>query len=246
MNYEHDIKTLLTIGENIVIEFKRAGNGPEHDTYESIEKMGRETTEKTTLQATLSSETTTLQTTLQGTALKIAQLMLSHPEIKIDEIASTVGLTRDGVNYQIRKLKKLVGLRHRARPRIGFSVRVVQVPADQAPRQGLHRRPVLQGAGRAIQQGDVRRRRPARLSAVPRQGVQQRTDAARGMTGVMTKRVNMKTKTTSMYSTAAAWGHAALPASCPRSLAEESIPSCSGQWDKYRAREMNLEDHAME
>ena len=36
MNYEHDIKTLLTIGENIVIEFKRAGNGPEHDTYESI------------------------------------------------------------------------------------------------------------------------------------------------------------------------------------------------------------------
>ena len=36
MNYEHDVKTLLTIGENIVIEFKRAGNGPEHDTYESI------------------------------------------------------------------------------------------------------------------------------------------------------------------------------------------------------------------
>ncbi len=36
MNYEQDIKTLLTIGENIVIEFKRAGNGPEHDTFESI------------------------------------------------------------------------------------------------------------------------------------------------------------------------------------------------------------------
>lgn len=41
MNYEHDFKTLLTIGENIVIEFKLAGNGPEHDTYESIEKVGR-------------------------------------------------------------------------------------------------------------------------------------------------------------------------------------------------------------
>ena len=64
---------------------------------------------------------------------------------------------------------------------------MVHVPADQAPRQGLHRRPVLQRAGRAIQQGDVRRRRPARLSAVPRQGVQQRTDAACGMMGVMTK-----------------------------------------------------------
>lgn len=31
-----DIKTLLTIGENIVIEFKRAGEGPKADTFESI------------------------------------------------------------------------------------------------------------------------------------------------------------------------------------------------------------------
>lgn len=36
MSAGQDIKTLLTIGENVVIEFKRAGNGPEHDTYESI------------------------------------------------------------------------------------------------------------------------------------------------------------------------------------------------------------------
>ena len=33
---EPSIETLLTIGENIVIEFKRAGDGPKHDTYESI------------------------------------------------------------------------------------------------------------------------------------------------------------------------------------------------------------------
>ena len=33
---EPSIETLLTIGENIVIEFKRAGDGPRHDTYESI------------------------------------------------------------------------------------------------------------------------------------------------------------------------------------------------------------------
>ncbi len=68
-----------------------------------------EKTKTTTLQTTLQA---TLQTTLQGTSLKIAQMMLSRPEIKIDEIASAVGLTRDGVNYQIRRLKKLVGLRH--------------------------------------------------------------------------------------------------------------------------------------
>jgi len=36
MTGEADIKTLLTIGENVVIEFKRAGKGPEHDTYETI------------------------------------------------------------------------------------------------------------------------------------------------------------------------------------------------------------------
>jgi len=79
-------------------------------------KTTLKTTEKATLQATLQ---TTLQTTLQGTALKIAQLMLSHPEIKIDEIAVTVGLTRDGVNYHIRKLKKLVGLRHEGADQVG-------------------------------------------------------------------------------------------------------------------------------
>ncbi len=33
---EPSIETLLTIGENIVIEFKRAGDGPKHDTYETI------------------------------------------------------------------------------------------------------------------------------------------------------------------------------------------------------------------
>lgn len=32
----HEVQTLLTIGENIVIEFKRAGEGPKWDTYESI------------------------------------------------------------------------------------------------------------------------------------------------------------------------------------------------------------------
>jgi len=36
MNGEQSIQTLLTIGENIVVEFKRAGDGPGHDTYETI------------------------------------------------------------------------------------------------------------------------------------------------------------------------------------------------------------------
>jgi len=36
MTVDASIQTLLTIGENVAIEFKRAGNGPEHDTYETI------------------------------------------------------------------------------------------------------------------------------------------------------------------------------------------------------------------
>ena len=30
------IRQLLTLGENIAIEFKRCGNGIEHDTYETV------------------------------------------------------------------------------------------------------------------------------------------------------------------------------------------------------------------
>ena len=90
----------------------------------SPEKMEGETTLKTTRKTTLhttqhTTRQTTLQTTLHGTALKIAELMLSRPAIKIDEIASTVELTRDGVNYHIRKLKKLVGLRHEGADQAG-------------------------------------------------------------------------------------------------------------------------------
>ncbi len=78
----------------------------------STQNTTLKTTRKTTLHATL-------HATLHGTALKIAELMLSRPAIKIDEIASTVGLTRDGVNYHIRQLKKLVGLRHEGADQAG-------------------------------------------------------------------------------------------------------------------------------
>ena len=50
-------------------------------------EKGLATTPKTTLKATEKATLqATLQTTLQGTTLKIAQLMLSHPEIKIDSM----------------------------------------------------------------------------------------------------------------------------------------------------------------
>ena len=43
--------------------------------------------------------------------MAIVELIKRNPEVKISEIAEHVGLTRDGVNYQIRQLKKLIDLR---------------------------------------------------------------------------------------------------------------------------------------
>ena len=74
----------------------------------------RGTTQQTTQQAT---QRTTLQDELKarlgGVTLDVALLMAQQESIKISEIAECVGLTRDGVNYHIRILKKKVGLTHR-------------------------------------------------------------------------------------------------------------------------------------
>lgn len=48
---------------------------------------------------------TTTQTT-QTTTLKIIELMRQNADISIEEIAAACGITRDGVNYQIRQMKK--------------------------------------------------------------------------------------------------------------------------------------------
>ena len=59
---------------------------------------GSQTTESTTQTSTKTTLTTTQ---------KILALMEDNPNITIDEIATSIGITRDGVNYQIRKLKDL-------------------------------------------------------------------------------------------------------------------------------------------
>ena len=54
---------------------------------------------------------TTLKTTLKTSAYKVAELLIDDPGIAIDSICKATGLTRDGVNYQIRVLKAQAGLR---------------------------------------------------------------------------------------------------------------------------------------
>jgi len=52
-----------------------------------------------------SSQKTTQKTT-QKTAQKIREMMKTNSEISIEELAAACGITRDGVNYHIRNLKK--------------------------------------------------------------------------------------------------------------------------------------------
>ena len=47
----------------------------------------------------------TTQKTTQETTQKIVEQMRSNPTISIEELAELCGLTRDGINYNIRKLK---------------------------------------------------------------------------------------------------------------------------------------------
>ena len=58
---------------------------------------GKTPAEKTTQSAT--------QSTTQSTTQRILELMDNDPYITIEKIADIIGITRDGVNYQIKKLK---------------------------------------------------------------------------------------------------------------------------------------------
>ena len=51
------------------------------------------------------SDIDTTQKTIQKTTQKIVEQMRSNPTISIEELAELCGLTRDGINYNIRNLK---------------------------------------------------------------------------------------------------------------------------------------------
>lgn len=56
-------------------------------------------------QTTENTTQATTQTTTQTTTQRILELMENEPEISIEAIAAHIGITRDGVNYQIKKMK---------------------------------------------------------------------------------------------------------------------------------------------
>lgn len=65
----------------------------------------KDTTPKTTLKP----EKTTRK--VSRMAHKVVVFLIAHPEASVDSICKDTGLTRDGVNYQLRRLKKQALLR---------------------------------------------------------------------------------------------------------------------------------------
>ena len=51
-----------------------------------------------------------LKSRLKGNSLRLALYVMQNPVAKIEDLVAETGLSRDGVNYQIRMLKKKVGL----------------------------------------------------------------------------------------------------------------------------------------
>lgn len=99
-----------------VILWRSDLNGSEKTTQktngeeESVPKSSEKTTQKTEHEED-STQKTTQKTTQkiedkEKTTQKIINLMQDNPEISIEEIASLCGITRDGINWQIRKLKQ--------------------------------------------------------------------------------------------------------------------------------------------
>ena len=65
------------------------------------------TTQQTTQQVDLLE---VVKSVLSGNSLRLALLVLQRPSVKIEEMATELELSRDGVNYHIRRLKQMVGL----------------------------------------------------------------------------------------------------------------------------------------
>lgn len=59
-------------------------------------------------QTTESATQTSTQKTTLTTTQRVLELMEKDPYITIDQIAASIGITRDGVNYQIKKLKDML------------------------------------------------------------------------------------------------------------------------------------------
>ena len=86
---------------------------PQDDAQKTTQKTSQKTPQKTP------------QKTTQKTTQKIIEAIMGNSNISIEELAVICGLSRDGINYNIRNLKKQ-GIIHRVGPDKGGHWEVIQ------------------------------------------------------------------------------------------------------------------------
>ena len=140
----------------------------------AAEKRAPNTTTQTTIHTTTQ---TTIQTTIDnlglvGGAASVLREILSHPTASLKELASLLGMSRDGVFYHVRNLRS-IGLRHIGAKESGrWTLDDNEVPSDLRVTQSASEDVVrndkgaLSPAGTAAERGGLK----SGLIAGPEQG----------------------------------------------------------------------------
>ncbi|MBR0073907.1 MAG: winged helix-turn-helix transcriptional regulator [Bacteroidales bacterium] len=101
------LRTPLNKSDEMSNVIKEAEVGQPAPEFKQYDFMLRATIRKVALQG--DSQKTTQkdsEKTTQKTTQKIIEAIMGNPNISIEELAVVCGLTRDGINYNIRNLKK--------------------------------------------------------------------------------------------------------------------------------------------
>ena len=130
------INTLLTIGEDLNIEFKRAGDGPKADTFESVcaflNKAGGDlllgvdddfvmvmprpqSSVKSSIRSSVKSVDKSVDwsvdKSVDWTCDHVLSILKTNPRATLDQVANVVGLSVRGVEQAIKRLKKAKRIR---------------------------------------------------------------------------------------------------------------------------------------
>ena len=130
------INTLLTIGEKLNIEFKRAGDGPKADTFESVcaflNKAGGDLLlgvdddfvmvmprPQSSVKSSIRSSVKSVDKSVDWTCDHVLGILKTNPRATLDQVANVVGLSVRGIEQAIKRLKKAKRIRKVGGKRFG-------------------------------------------------------------------------------------------------------------------------------
>ncbi len=99
------VRNLCDKGGNTEVEFKSALGGFPNSFWETYSAFGN--VELTLYLGSAENHQETTQKTTQKTTTKdkILNLVRANPKITTDEMAEIIGITRDGINYHLKKMR---------------------------------------------------------------------------------------------------------------------------------------------